>query len=371
MPDETDYWLALNRLPDLGAIARRSLLERYGDAKAIYRAPPGELETVLADRPQVLRGIREGIDPVSLAADHQWLAEPDTHVIPLTDPRYPPLLAAIPDPPLLLYLRGTPACLADPQLAIVGSRNPTATGIETTRAFAGHLVHCGITVTSGLALGIDAAAHAGALDAGGHTIAVLGTGPDRVYPARHRELAHRIAARGALVSEFPPGTPPLKHHFPRRNRLISGLALGVLVTEAALRSGSLITARYAGEQGREVFAIPGSIHSPLARGCHRLIRQGAKLVETATDILEELGPLSGVSASDIPPSTPVTTADEPDPDQLRLLSALGHGPADLETLCRRCGLTPAEVSSMLLIMELQGRVQAGPGGAYVRIQHEV
>jgi DNA processing protein len=280
------------------------------------------------------------------------------------DPDYPPLLRQIPDPPLALYVIGDRAAPGRPQLAIVGSRNPTPAGRENARAFARHLAGAGLAITSGLALGIDGAAHRGALEAGGGTtLAVVATGLDRVYPARHRELAHEIARAGALVSEFPLGVPPLPENFPIRNRVISGMALGVLVVEAAPGSGSLITARLATDQGREVFAIPGSIHSPLSRGCHALIRQGAKLVETANDILEELGVLAQAAADSAVAPLP---ADLPAP-MAQLLGHLGHDPANVDQLVERSGLTTEAVSSMLLQLELQGLVEAGAGGTFQRI----
>jgi DNA processing protein len=271
----------------------------------------------------------------------------------------------------VLYLRGDAALLAEPQIAMVGSRNPTPGGIDTAREFASYLAGLGLVITSGMAIGIDGAAHTGALESG-RTIAVLGTGPDRVYPAAHRDLARRIAERGALLTEFPPGTGPHASHFPRRNRVISGLSLGTLVVEAAPRSGSLITARYAMEQGREVFAIPGSIHNPLARGCHELIRQGAKLVDSADQVLEEVGPQlrrlmaeppaardQGVGASPLGASAMLT-----DPDYRQLLDAMGHDPLAPDQLIARSGLSAQAVSSMLLLLELQGHVSSYPGGRY-------
>lgn len=297
-----------------------------------------------------------------------WLAAaPDHHLISWDDPRYPALLRQIPDPPVALFVRGDPACLAVPQLAIVGSRNASPGGAATARAFATHLARCGLGITSGLALGIDAAAHAGALAGGGTTVAVLGTGPDRIYPREHVALAGAIAARGALCSEFPPGMGPMRGNFPRRNRLISGLAVGTLVVEARLQSGALITARRAIEQGREVFAIPGSIHNPLAKGCHQLIREGAKLVDSAEHILEELAALLASTATvAASPTGEAAPAQERDPDYVRLLDALGWDTVDTDTLALRSGLTPAEVSSMLLILELEGSVQPLPGGRYQR-----
>ncbi len=265
-------------------------------------------------------------------------------------------------------MHGNPAVLATPQLALVGSRNPSAAGRDLAHDFARHLCGAGLTVTSGLALGIDAASHQGALDGEGLTIAVTGTGLDRVYPARHRDLAHRIAQRGALVSEFVPGTPPLAEHFPRRNRIISGLSLGTLVVEAALASCSLITARLAAEQGREVFAIPGSIHNPLARGCHSLIRLGAKLVENVQDILEELGPM----VSDMPYNTVLCSGENSvtgldlDDNSLKLLDCVDFSPTSIDTLVERSGLTPEQVSSMLLVLELHNIVESASGGCYTR-----
>ncbi len=303
------------------------------------------------------------------AAEHEiaWLAEPHHHLITLSDPRYPPLLREIADPPAALYVIGDPAVLSSTQLGIVGSRNPTPGGSETAHAFATYLTLSGLTITSGLAMGVDAAAHRGALVAGGKTIAVAGTGLDRVYPARHRELAHQIAAQGALISEFPLGTPALAFNFPRRNRIISGLSLGVLVVEAALQSGSLITARLAAEQGREVFAIPGSIHNPLARGCHALIRQGAKLVETAADILEELGPIAQLSVPARQTDGVGNITSGLGVEAMTLLECLGFDPTPVDSLIERSGLTPEAVSSMLLVLELQGHVVSAPGGHYNRV----
>ena len=309
-------------------------------------------------------------DGATIDALLEWAGQDGACILTLDDPAYPPLLAEIPDAPPVLYVRGDPALLSDPQLAIVGSRNPTPQGAETTQALARYLAGCGLTIVSGLALGIDGAAHRGALEAG-RSVAVLGTGLDRVYPATHRDLARQIAETGALVSELPPRTPARGENFPRRNRIISGLALGTLVTEAALGSGSLITARCALEQGREVFAMPGSVHNPLARGCHALIRDGAKLVEGAPDILLELAPLLarrlGTDPQGPPPrSGAVGPAAEVDGDYRRLLDALGHDPAAPDELIRRTGLRADAVASMLLLLELQGRVSSYPGGRYGR-----
>ncbi len=310
-----------------------------------------------------------GPDWRGVEQDLAWLERPGNHLLQLADTRYPPLLRQIPQPPPLLFVHGEPDSLRTPQLAIVGTRNPTPPGRETARHFAAHLAEGGLTITSGLALGIDAAAHQGALASGGRTIAVMGTSLDRVYPAKHRDLAHAIAESGALVSELPIGTAALAENFPRRNRLISGLALGVLVVEAAIQSGSLITARLALDQGREVFAIPGSIHNPLVKGCHALIRQGAKLVETATDILEELDALAAVITDEPAASSALAeTASRLDEDYRQLLAAMGDGPVGVDLLVERCGLTAEAVSSMLLILELEGYATAVPGGLYCRLK---
>jgi DNA processing protein len=302
-----------------------------------------------------------------LEHDQEWLTQPNCHAITQHDERYPPLLKQIPDPPAVLFVQGDPLRLIDKQLAIVGSRNPSISGERTAMEFARHLADIGLTITSGLAVGIDAAAHRGALAGDGHTIAVTGTGLDRIYPARHRDLAGEIVTRGALVSEFPPGTPPRPENFPRRNRLISALSLGTLIVEAAMQSGSLITARLAAEQGREVFAIPGSIHNPLARGCHALLRQGAKLVETAQDILEELGALVAWEESPSQPSTPGSTTTDYSKEIINLLSYIEFEPTAVDTVVERSGLTADQVSSMLVVLELHGQIVSAPGGLYTRI----
>jgi DNA processing protein len=279
-------------------------------------------------------------------------------VVAWDDTDYPQALLELGYAPPVLFFVGRRELLNRPALAIVGSRNATAQGLDNARNFASALADAGLTIVSGLALGVDAAAHEGALQGAGSTLAVVGTGLDRVYPARHRELAHRIAEQGGLISEFPPGTPPREKNFPRRNRLISGLAQGVLVVEAALQSGSLITARYAGEQGREVFAIPGSIHSPLAKGCHKLIREGAKLVETAHDILEELGMAGGGARLQSAVGEPISES--------ALLAALADDPADIDTLAARTGLAVYDVTAELTELELAGIVASLPGGRWQR-----
>lgn len=281
----------------------------------------------------------------------------------------PDLLRQIPGPPTLLYVLGNRDALHLPALAIVGSRNPTRGGMQNAYEFAYHLARCGFCIVSGLAQGIDTAAHKGALDAGAKTVAFLGHGIDRVYPAENRELAHRIAEEGALCSEYPLGSPPRREHFPQRNRLISGLSLGTLVVEAARRSGSLISARLAAEQGREIFAIPGSIHNPLSRGCHQLIKQGAKLVECAEDIVSELSPLVGHLMQNVDmPEPDSSPAEHADSEYETLLSALSYDPASADQLAENSGLTIDQVSSMLLILELEGKVQMQAGGRYSRSQ---
>ncbi len=363
-------WLILADAPGLSGADLPPLLAATGGSEGLARASDATLRAAGAS--EALLAQLRAPDEARIAAAGAWLAgAADRHLLGWEDPRYPALLRQIPDPPVALFVRGDPQSLAEPQLAIVGSRNASPGGAATARDFAAYLAGCGLGITSGLALGIDAAAHAGALartgDGIGRTVAVLGTGPDQVYPRGHAELADAIAANGALCSEFLPGMGPMRGNFPRRNRIISGLALGTLVVEARLQSGALITARRAAEQGREVFAIPGSIHNPLARGCHRLIRDGARLVESAADILEELAPLlsTPAAAATAVPAVPAAT-QERDADYRRLLDALGWDTLDADALALRSGLTPAEVSSMLLILELEGSVRPLPGGRYQR-----
>lgn len=359
-------WLALIRTPGLGPGLGERLLQRLGSPEAILSAGRSAWRDAGAD--QAVCDALASPDWETVDGDMNWLDQPSHHLIGRTDSRYPRLLGEIPRPPLALFVNGDPELLGMTQLAVVGSRNPTAGGRGHAREFSAYLARAGFVITSGLALGIDGETHEAALECGGATIAVTGTGLDRVYPARHHELARRIAATGALISEFPPGTQALPANFPRRNRVISGLCLGVLVVEAARRSGSLITARLGMEQGREVFALPGSIHNPLARGCHALIRQGAKLVETADDILEELGPQM---ASAAPLAEGGRTSPDPAPAALdqeyeTLLQAMGYEPVRIDTLVQRLGLTPETVSSMLLQLELRGQIEQLPGGAYTQ-----
>ncbi len=361
--DELRYWLALLHLPGVGPVRSRDLLDRFGTPAALFAQ--GSADATL-EAP--LRAALQAPDWDAVERDLAW-RDGGGRIVTWGTPDYPTLLAAIADPPPVLFVYGDPAVLALPQLAVVGSRNPTRLGEEIAADFARALAAAGLAITSGLALGIDAAAHRGALTGSGSTVAVLGTGPDRIYPARHHDLAHAIIqGGGALVSEYPPGTPALPGNFPRRNRIISGLSLGTLVVEAALRSGSLITARSASEQGREVFAIPGSIHNPLARGCHRLIRDGAKLVETAQDILEELAPQLRAAIEDH-----VIEKEEQfslDTEYRQLLDCVGYEPTPVDRLVERSGLTAEVVSSMLLILELEGYVTVAPGGGYSRTSKE-
>ncbi|HTI96486.1 MAG TPA: DNA-processing protein DprA [Rudaea sp.] len=365
--DETRAWLALLRAPGLGASAVRELVGRHGSAASAQAAAARDARVGAEARAWLAAP-----DAAAIERDLAWLAAPDHHLIVATSEDFPALLRDAANPPAALFVAGDPACLWSAQIAIVGARSASAGGLANARAFAKAFAQAGNTVTSGLAEGVDGAAHEGALEGGGKTIAVLGTGPDLVYPRQHRDLAERIAAHGALVSEFPPGTPGKPENFPRRNRLIAGLSLGALVVEAGLNSGSLITARLAADAGREVFALPGSIHSPLARGCHKLIRDGAKLVETAEEVIEELRGLGGLLAEglrrrlDAPSApAPVSAAAQRDPDYQRLLGALGADPAALDELVGRTGLPAAALSSMLLVLELDGAVTA-ENGRYAR-----
>lgn len=350
-------------MPGLGVATWRRLLAAFGAPGDVLAASRQALlaalgaKAVLADRILAARG-------EAPQADLDWLAAADDRqVLFLDQPDYPFRLAQIADPPLALLVQGNPAPLHAPQLAIVGSRNASPAGRETAFEMASALAERGLVVTSGLAEGVDGAAHRGAIAAHGQTIAVLGTGPDRVYPRQHLGLAGDIRSHGALVSEQPVGTPPRGFNFPRRNRIISGLSLGVLVVEAGARSGSLITARLAAEQGREVFAIPGGIHNPLARGCHGLIRSGAKLVESIADILDELPPLETPAAVRRRADTANAAAPEP---ANPVLAGMGDDPVSLDLLVARTGLTVTEVSTMLLTLQLDGLVTALPGGLFGR-----
>jgi DNA processing protein len=370
--DDTLAWVSLSRAPALDAATLATALETLGGAVGVMHAPDPLLAH--AGLAPATRQFLHSAAAEPTALERRWLDSPSHRLMVFVDPDFPPLLRAAPDCPIALYVEGNAALLGEPQLAIVGSRNPTADGRDTARAFAAHLSRCGLVITSGLAAGIDAAAHRGALDASGATIAVLGTGCDECFPRSNAALAEQIAASGALVSEFSLGTPGYPANFPRRNRIIAGLSLGALVIEAARQSGSLITARLAGERGREVFAIPGSIHNPLKRGCHQLIRQGAKLTETADDILSELNFLANSTQAISAPNTAgsaAATVEPMDKDHEILLDALGFEPADLDALVVRTGFKPAAVASMMLILELTGKVRLEPGGRYSRVARSV
>jgi len=371
--EEWRAWLVALRTPGLGP---GGLRERLADAGGRIEAVLDGLRRRAGALEGRTRAWLERPDQAQLDRDMAWLAEPRHRLLRCTDEDFPPLLEHIPQPPAALFVAGDATLLLHPQVAIVGARGASATGLVHAREFAGALANSGFVVASGMADGIDGAAHAAALDAGAATVAVVGTGPDRVYPRKHQALARRIAAQGALVSEFPPGTAARADHFPRRNRIIAGLALGTLVIEAGLQSGSLITARLAGEQGREVFALPGSLHNPLAQGCHRLIRDGARLVETPADVAEALAPLArqlGCElAARLDAAAPAPDAAAPDgwhgdPAYRRLLDALGHDPAALDELSSRTGQGAAELSSMLLMLELEGVVEGLPGNRYQRL----
>ncbi len=363
--DEFAAWLRLLETPGVGREAARALLARFGSAEAVLAASTAARQGVVGPGAAAAFAQVPAEFEARLAAGWQWLATGDEprDVLVVGDPRYPSALLEGADPPLLLYVQGRIELLAVPAIAFVGSRNPTPRGLENARAFAEHLSGEGWVVVSGLSLGIDGAAHEGALAGGAATIAVVGTGLDLVYPLRHRALARKIAAGGLLVSEFAVGTPALAENFPIRNRIIAGMARGTLVVEAAVKSGSLITARLAIEAGRDVFAIPGSIHSPQSRGCHALIKQGAKLVDSAADIVEQLTPPRPARTA----AAGVATARErmrPDP----LLEALGYAPIGLDALIARTGQSAAELSGRLLDFELQGRVARLPGQLFQRIE---
>lgn len=350
-----EAWIQLTHLPGLGGQSLRLLLAALGGPEEVLAAGPGTIAKIAGEA--VAARFRKGPDRATVEATLRWAQAPGNHLIALDDERYPGQLLNIPDPPALLFVKGRLELLVRPALAVVGSRNATPQGVANAEAFARALSDGGLTIVSGLALGIDAAAHRGGLAGASSSVAVTGTGLDRIYPGRNRDLALALAQQGALVSEFPLGTPPRAENFPRRNRLLSGLSLGCLVVEAALQSGSLITARLAAEQGREVFAIPGSIHSPLSKGCHALIKQGAKLVETAHDVLEELG-LRGVGTP-----TPADPSTVPS-----LLAHMGFDPVDADTLAQRAGRAHHEVVAELTRLELEGRIASLPGGRYQRVR---
>jgi DNA processing protein len=359
--EELGAWLRLLETPGVGRESARRLLAAFGSPQAVIAASIDARREVVG--PTQARALADEPDGLAklCTTTLDWLradAAETRDVIAIGDPRYPSALLNAPDPPLMLYAQGRIALLQAESIAIVGSRHPTPQGAANARAFARELSRAGLTIVSGMALGVDAAAHDGGLDGAGSTIAVIGTGLDRVYPRRNLALAHRIAREGLIFSEYALGTPPLAANFPQRNRIIAGLSGGTLVVEAALQSGSLITARLANEAGREVFAIPGSIHSPQARGCHALLRQGAKLVETAQDVLEELHPTALAAAS---PASAETADSDP------LLAALGFDPVTLDALAARTGLGAAELSARLLGLELDGQIARLPGQLFQRV----
>jgi DNA processing protein len=378
--EELQYWVSLLRVSGVGPINFQKLLTAFGSPKAVFSANINAIKQA-----GVSQAVAESIKNTSLdeiKPDIEWLESAENHhIVTLECNEYPQLLKQISNPPPLLYVHGNYSLLKDPQLAIVGSRNPTQGGKDSAYDFAKYLAQSGLCISSGLALGIDGIAHQGALDADAPTIAVVATGVDRVYPARHRRLAHRIVEQGAIVSEFPVGVQPKAENFPRRNRIISGMSYGTLVIEAALQSGSLITARLASEQGREVFAIPGSIHNPLARGCHQLIRQGAKLVETAQDIFEEMASVVDLQSVNnnaqmnrsVDRETLFTEKKQGstglDASQEMLLEKMGYDPVQIDQLVPRTDMSVEEISAMLLILELQNYVCASGGGTYTRIRN--
>ncbi len=354
MPEQPSIraWLTLSLIRGLGGESIRHLLREFGSPEAVLNASPGRLKSIV--KPGLSGAIIAGVSDEQLAPALAWLEDGQNHIVTLADKDYPQALLNIPDPPLLLYVKGRLDLLNRTAFAIVGSRHATPQGMVNSEQFAHALSDAGYCIISGMAHGIDAAAHKGALLGRGSSIAVAGTGLDKVYPAANRDLAHQLACQGALISEFALGTPPFAANFPRRNRLISGMSTGCLVAEASLLSGSLITARLAMEQDREVFAIPGSIHSPQSKGCHKLIKQGAKLVETAQDIIEEL--------PDFPLAAPVS----PDESDGGLLELIGFDPVSMDALCLRSGLTVSQLSAMLLTLELEGRIAVLPGGLFQR-----
>jgi DNA processing protein len=364
--DELLAWLAVLNAP-ISPAKLNPLLAECPDVQQLLSSPPKQASAKF-------RAYAKSPNWSTAEAHLAWLKQSGCHAIPVTqETTYPSLLRRLTDAPTVLFVQGDPTVLHLPQLAVVGSRHASRNGYSTAQQFCAHLAKHGMTITSGMALGVDTAAHQGALSVQGKTIAVAGTGLDRVYPASNHELAHQIANQGALVSEYLPGTKPLRGHFPRRNRIIAGLSLGVLVVEAALKSGSLITARLANELGREVFAIPGSIHNPLARGCHGLIRQGAKLVETADHVVEELSPyLAEMSASLEQPEQPTEQMqhayDGIEPEHQKILGAMEFDPVSPDQIVEHTGLTAAEVSSILVLLELQGQVTAEPGGLFMRVR---
>ncbi len=365
--DDLPYYLALESCPGIGAVSYRQLTDSLAsNPRLLAELPTSELAAAGLKQPQIEH--LKNPDSSQLDATLAWLdAAEGHHILSLDDDLYPDLLKELRDAPPLLYATGRLELLNTPQIAIVGSRNCTPGGARTAEDFARYLAGAGLTITSGMALGIDRHAHLGALAANGNTIAVVGTGIDRIYPSSNKQLAYQIAEQGLILSDFPIGTSPHGSNFPKRNRIISGLSVATLVIEATRKSGSLITARLSMEQGREVFAIPGSIHNPQAKGCHHLIRQGAKLVDQAADIIDDIGSLLGYVAeqatSEDPPAN--TSLEQ---EYQELLDCMGYDPVSIDTLVERSGLTIEQLSSMLLILELNDYIQPAPGGLYLRCQ---
>lgn len=359
---ELGHWLRLEQTPGVGAETARKLLSAFGLPENIFAAGLSALRGVVSDRvayaltAPVSAEIQARIDKTL-----EWAAQPGNRVLTLADTDYPKALLDTADPPLMLYIKGRIDLLTRPSLAVVGSRNATTQGVVNAEKFSEVLSQAGLTIVSGLALGIDTAAHQGGLRGSGATVAVIGTGADIVYPARNRTLAHQIADAGCIVSEYPLGMPAIASNFPRRNRIISGLSQGVLVIEAAAQSGSLITARMAAEQGRDVFAIPGSIHSPLSKGCHLLIKQGAKLVESAQDILEEIRPGNAIKPT-TSPTAPMAVNNKGG-----LLNAIGFDPLAIDVLAARCKMDIAQLNAELLSLELASQIEMLPGGFVRRL----
>lgn len=368
-------WVSLLRVPGVGPKTFQKLLDAFNSPPEVFSSSSQSLKQAGFSE-KIISAINDAENTISSLEDIKWLESADSHyIITIHCPEYPALLKQISNPPPLLFVQGNLSILNDPQLAIVGSRNPTQGGLSNTHEFAKYLSRSGLCITSGLALGVDGAAHQGAIDTNSPTIAVIATGVDRVYPARHRELAHQIVIHGAIISEFPIGTQARPENFPRRNRIISGIAHGTLVIEAAKRSGSLITAKLSSEQNREVFAIPGSIHNPLARGCHQLIKEGAKLVETAQDILEEMASIIDVNSlhndtdqtiSETETTADITVADDSIEHQ-NLLDKMGYDPVSIDELVIRTEQDPASIAATLLILELQNKVSSNGGGTYTRL----
>ncbi len=371
--DDLSYWLALHKAPGIGPATFNQLFEHYTAPHLIFNSPETlkQLNLTPVQRNAVLKAIQEP-DWKAVEHDQIWSEDSENHILLMTHAEYPELLKQIHSPPPLLFVKGQLSVLNDIQLAMVGSRNPSIDGQETAFQFAHYLAQHGMVITSGMALGIDAQSHKGALKAAGKSIAVAGTGLDRIYPARHKKLAWQLIEHGAIISEYPLGTGPMQYNFPQRNRIISGLSVGTLVVEAALKSGSLITAYSALEQGREVFAIPGSIHNPLSRGCHQLIKSGAKLVETANDILEELASLMLASRADIHSSDEqsITHPDKQSIDPLlpkiqqKILQNIGYNPASIDTISHRTGLSIAELNANIVLLEVNDYIQSHPGNLF-------